>query len=212
MENIAQSYKLMKLADLKPHPGNPRQGDVGAIHESIQANGFYGALLVQKSTGYVIAGNHRLAAAKASGAKSVPAIEIDCDDDRAKRIMLADNRTTDLATYSDDALLALLQEVAPLGLEGTGYDGDDLDDLIAGYSESLPEAPQTVGQATSMKDLASRYQDKATRALVIEMPLSQFMWAVEQLGMYRQDIGMESNSDAFLRLLGDAVGEAPPVA
>ncbi len=48
--------------DLITHPKNPRKGNVDLIIESIEENGFYGALIVQKSTGYILTGNHRFVA------------------------------------------------------------------------------------------------------------------------------------------------------
>lgn len=129
MRIISQKYVKRQVSDLIPHPQNAREGDVGAIHESIERNGFYGALVVQKSTGHVLKGNHTLRAAAHAGAKSLPVIEVDCDDETAMRILLADNRTSDLATYDTDALIAALKGVAP-DLTGTGFDGDDLDALI----------------------------------------------------------------------------------
>jgi len=209
---IDQRYTDAKVSELVPHPGNPRQGDVGAIHQSIESNGFYGALIVQKGTGYVLAGNHRLEAAKASGAETVPVLEIDVDETTAKRIMLADNRTQDLATYDQDALIALLQEVAPVGLDGTGYDGDDLDDLLASYEEAPPLGGEVknTDRATDMETLMERYKDKATRTLIIELPLESFMWAVEAMAEYREGLGLHDNSEAVLRLLSDALGRELP--
>jgi hypothetical protein len=130
---INEPTQMVPVDALIPHPLNPRQGDVGAIHESIQANGFYGVVVVQKSTNYVLAGNHRLKAAAAAGMKEVPAILVDVDDDRAKRILLADNRTNDLAAYNTDALVSILTDLTatPLVLTGTGFDGDALDELMA---------------------------------------------------------------------------------
>ena len=131
MEQVSQKYVRRKLDELHPHPANPRQGDVGAIHQSIEANGFYGAVIVQKSTGYVLAGNHRMQAAAHAGATSLPVIEVDVDDATATRILLADNRTNDLSTYDQDALAALLTQLAKAGeLDGSGYDGDDVDALL----------------------------------------------------------------------------------
>ncbi|WP_139806694.1 hypothetical protein [Deinococcus hopiensis] len=49
---------LVPVSDLKPHPRNPNVGNVDVIAESIKVNGFYGALVVQKSTGYILKGNH----------------------------------------------------------------------------------------------------------------------------------------------------------
>lgn len=129
-EYADQTYRIADISELREHPENPNQGDVGAIHTSTEANGWYGAVIVQKSTGYVLAGNHRLKERKARGLKRVPIIERDVDDATALRIMLADNRVAQLASYDDDALLALLQREAMRdNLQGTGWEGDDIDVL-----------------------------------------------------------------------------------
>lgn len=126
-----QVYRIADLSELTEHPRNPRQGDVGAISVSIERNGFYGALTVQKSTGYILGGNHRKKALAALGITRVPIIERDVDDETAMRILLADNRHSDLATYDDPLLLELLmEEAARDNLHGTGYTGDDIDLLL----------------------------------------------------------------------------------
>lgn len=142
MKTTPQKYRQASVLDLVPHPKNPRQGDIGAIHQSIEANGWYGAIIVQASTGHVIAGNHRLQAAIHAGATKVPIIELDVDDKTALRILLTDNRTSDIATNDDDALAALLRELnaTPLGLDGTGYDTDDLDALLS--DAAMPDIPE----------------------------------------------------------------------
>jgi ParB-like chromosome segregation protein Spo0J len=113
------------------HPLNPREGDVGAIAASIQRNGWFGTVVVQRSTNYVLAGNHRLEAAKMLGYETVPVYWVDVDDDTAKRILLADNRTSDLASYNLEQLAEVLKDLALTDdLEGTGWDGDDIDSLL----------------------------------------------------------------------------------
>lgn len=122
---------LTPTTDLTTHPDNPRQGDIGAITESIKRHGWYGTLIAQRSTGHVLAGNHRLQAAIALGITHVPVTYLDVTDEQARRILIADNRTSDLATYDDEQLSSILQELEyDGGLDGTGYDGDDLDDII----------------------------------------------------------------------------------
>lgn len=127
-----EQYELVTLDKLTTHPANPRQGDIGAVVASIEAHGFYGALVVQRSTGRILAGNHRYLAAKALAMKAVPVTYVDVDDELAHRILVADNRTSDLGTYDDVALAELLTQLAQSdgGLDGTGYDGDDLDALL----------------------------------------------------------------------------------
>jgi len=105
---------------------------VGAIVESIGHNGFFGALVVQKSTSHILAGNHRYLAAKAEHMSQVPVIWVDVDDQQALKILLADNRTNDIASYDDTALAELLAELSnTAGLEGTGYSSEDLDELVS---------------------------------------------------------------------------------
>jgi len=123
----------VKIELLKPHPQNPRVGDVKAIAESIKANGWWGTVVAQKTTNHVLAGNHRILAAKSLDIKEVPVYWVDVDDDQALKILLADNRTNDLATYNEQILADLLQEITfstDEGLTGTGYEVGDLDDLL----------------------------------------------------------------------------------
>lgn len=128
-----QTYEPVLIDTVSPHPDNPRRGDVGSIVASIDANGFYGAIVVQKSTGYILAGNHRWQAAKAAGMPSIPAVVLDVDDDRARRILLVDNRANDIATYDEAQLIHVLKtlEISDDALGGTGYTTTDLADLLA---------------------------------------------------------------------------------
>lgn len=118
------------------HPENPRQGDVGAIAELIRVNGFHGRILVQVATPEgerrhrIIAGNHRTKAARLRGYRALPVEWVICSDRDALRILLADNKASDDATNDPAALLELLKGFAgDDDLDGTGYAGDDLDEL-----------------------------------------------------------------------------------
>ena len=130
----------VKTGQLNLHPHNARQGDVGAICQSLEAHGQYRPLVVQRSTGYVLAGNHTLQAAQALGWTEVDVTYLDVDDDQALRILLVDNRSNDLATYDNSVLTDLLESLvrSDFGLEGTGFDGSDLDDLLAEFQADPP--------------------------------------------------------------------------
>ncbi|MFD0478024.1 ParB/RepB/Spo0J family partition protein [Nonomuraea thailandensis] len=124
---VSQTYRMVPVADLEPHPDNPHQGDVDVIAKSIEKNGFYGTILVQKSRMRIIAGEHRWRGAKAKGLGQVPALILDVDDAAALRILLADNRTAEIGGYDDQALAELLRSLDDL--DGTGWTEQDLDDL-----------------------------------------------------------------------------------
>ncbi len=176
------------LADLTPYPGNARRGDVGMILESLTANGQYRPLVVREledGTLVVLAGNHTLQALAAHGPGPCglvtrhgdqerpcalchgqtwePTAQVtvyQCDDATARRIVLADNRTSDAGSYDDRALAELLA-----GLDsytGTGYTDTDLEDLLQYLEEEAEEEepepdededqeeePATAGTATA---------------------------------------------------------------
>lgn len=117
---------LEPLSNVRPHPRNANMGDTDAIIESIQVNGFTAPVLVQRSTGFIVAGNHRYAALHELGADQIPVIWLDLDDEQALRYMVADNRSTRLG--KDD--LALLSDIlndlnsTDMGLTGSLYDED----------------------------------------------------------------------------------------
>lgn len=151
---------LVPVGDLSLHPDNPRQGDIGAIATSIERNGWFGALVAQTGSGRVLVGNHRLQAARQLGIEELPVHWVDVDEVTARRILLADNRTSDLAAYNDTDLIALLQaQIQEDDLLGTGWDADDLDVLLAEIGASViddsegdvPEPP--VDPVTQVGDL-----------------------------------------------------------
>lgn len=130
--SINKSHDSVPVGQLRVHPANPRQGDLSAIKASIRVNGFYGACVVQESTGYILAGNHRYMAACELGFEAVPVIWVDVDDVRARAILAADNRTSDLGGYDEGRLAELLEQLRlEDALAGTGYEVDDLNALLA---------------------------------------------------------------------------------
>ena len=145
-----------KIADLHLHPHNPRQGDIGAIMTSMKAHGIYAPIVVQSATMNVIKGNHTMQAAHNLGYEEIDAIMLDVDDDQALRILLADNQVGDQATNDLAVLVDLLEALmqSEYTLEGTGFTGDDLDELLMTMN---PEWEQESKDSAPI-DLTTHYQ------------------------------------------------------
>jgi ParB-like nuclease family protein len=99
MDHPDLQIEAVAVAALRPYPGNPRRGSVEAIKASLRAHGQYRPIVVNRPTMQVLAGNHTLEAAKQLGWKEIAATFVDVDDEQARRIVLVDNRTNDLADY-----------------------------------------------------------------------------------------------------------------
>ena len=219
---------LVPIDDVDPYPDNPRVGNVAEIAASLEANGQYRPITVQRSTGYVLTGNHTWRAAKGLGWTEIAATYVDVDDEAARRIVLVDNRTSDLGG-SDDAVLAELLRVVSTedagGLAGTGYGDDDLDDLLAALQETVPTpgAPTSSTDGTgsgqgdgnvkadlSYEEFLERYANRTIRSLVADYQLPVYQWIVGALDTIRAD--GESNADVIARLVSDASGTPIPDA
>jgi ParB-like chromosome segregation protein Spo0J len=131
--------QMVRLENVSQHPDNANDGDVDALTESIDINGFYDPIKVQRSTGFIVAGNHRYLVALSRGVPALPVIYLDIDDEQAKRILLADNAVTRKGHDNEAQLLNVLGDLyaTDLALHGTGYDLDDFEKLQADINGPL---------------------------------------------------------------------------
>lgn len=151
---------------LKPHPENPRVGDVAAIAESLRKHGQYVPIVLQRSTGYIVKGNHtRLGALRLlelakdpdegidrAQWESIAYVERDVDDDEARAIMLDDNRASELGGYDSQKLLGLLDRLP--SLDRTIYDAAALESLRRSITPATPdEEPVALNDPDEIPDV-----------------------------------------------------------
>ena len=143
---------------LKHHPRNANHGDVEAIKKSLAVNGWYGSVVANLTTKHILAGNHRVMAAKALGWETVPVQWVDVTPEEELRILVVDNRTTRIGQDDTTKITDILAELAntPIGLDGTGYSAVDLDALIdsltgTGEPEELLTDPDEVPEVVETR-------------------------------------------------------------
>lgn len=128
---------------LRNYHRNPRKGNVDSVVASLKAHGQYRPITANIGThtgrpNEVLAGNHTLKAFRKLAAdqpddarwNAILVHWVDVDEDQAKRIVLADNRTSEKGTYDNKALADLLADVSH-DLTGLGYTAEDLDAISA---------------------------------------------------------------------------------
>ena len=206
----------VQINTLKEFEGNPRKGNVKALVESLQANGQYRPIVVQKSTRQILAGNHLWKAAQELGWSMIDVVELDVDDTQAKKIVAADNRLADLGVYDEQKLLDLLGEI---DLVGTGYVAADVDDLLAMIEEQqTPEWKvaattaqyENVQKRPTLEERADRYAERTIRLLMCEYPNAQYVWVIERLTELRDKFSADSNAEAILKVISEYTGQEIP--
>ena len=204
------------LTSLREFPGNPRKGNVKALSESLEANGQYRPIVVQKSTNHILAGNHLWKAAQLAGYTKIDAVFLDVNDEEAKKIVAADNRLADMGVYDEQKLLDLLGEI---DLVGTGYVPADVDDLLAMIEEkqtpewkiaSTPAQYENVQKRPTLEERADRYAERTIRLLMCEYPNAQYIWIIERLTELREKFGADSNAEAILKVIAEYTGQEIP--
>lgn len=196
------------ITDLRTWAANYRQGDVGAIITSILKFGFNGALRVWRDN-TVMAGNHTLLALRSMQAQQLDAphgVIVTGDGDwlaacidithlsetEARAFAIADNRTTELATNDAESLAALLQELAHEDdalLMATGFDGDDLDMMLAELGVLPDPEPDPGAQIDRAAELQAKWGTERGQ-----------IW---QVGTHRIMCGNSTNADDVRMLMDE---------
>jgi hypothetical protein len=202
-------------ATLAPYHRNPRRGDVAAIADAVDSLGQYKPVVVNKGTltgrpNEILAGNHTHQAITSLGKETIDVVYVDVDDDTAAKIVLADNRTGDLATYDTDALYSLLSDLQTL--EGTGFSQGDyasiLDDLAP--TPTAPVQPGRSQEGVNTFDRRSEYEAAETRGLLLDYSLDDYDAVTERLDALRKQHGAKDNAELVIMLLEAATGTTAP--
>lgn len=182
----AESFRdrLVPIDKVKPFPGNPRRGDIEAIAKSLRRFGQQRTLLVQKSTGYIVAGNHLFEAARMLGWSHIAVDYTDLDDTEARAYLLADNQLSARGQNDADALQAFVRDLHARGGidEAIGFESEQLDRFLLDIgADTLDDAPAL----PEPKDIYVQSGD---------------IW---QMGQHRLIVGDATQPETYERLLGD---------
>ena len=203
MAEIETELVSVESGVLSTHPDNARRGNVEAIRESIRTNGFYGAVIAQRSTGHIIVGNHRYMAAVQEGITEIPVIWRDCTDDEARKLLLVDNRSSDAGSYDDESLrdlLALTLDSAG-DLVGTGYERDDLEALMFSLEISSTDFGELLPDALTPDEAADSYQAAGIRSIILPYDLDDYNEIVQMFESARSSMAVDSNAEVVRVLL-----------
>ena len=140
MPSLLRDIETVPVGSLEFYPGNPRVGDVPLIAESLKTNDQYAPLVVQRSTRYVLAGNHTLEAAVGLGWPDIDVVFVDVDADRARKILLSANGTADRGGYNHENLMTIIAELDG-DYVGIGWHTADIEDLADEVGRDAPKPP-----------------------------------------------------------------------
>lgn len=163
----------MRLEDIPDADVNPKDHDEPRIAGSISRFGFADAPILDERTGQLVAGHGRkgdLIARHTAGGQPPEGIMVDEDgawlvpvqrgwrsrsDEDAKAFLVAHNRLTETGGWDERRLAGLLEELGdadPDLLELTGFNEDDIDDMLAG-GDGVGDLATSTGKLIDLIDV-----------------------------------------------------------
>lgn len=151
--------EYMPLSSLRRWARNPKEHDLGELGLALERFGYVNPMLIDERTGRLVAGHGRLDALqqrKARGMRAPERVRVEGgewyvpvirgiefeDEDEAQAYVIADNRIVERGGWNEAVLAEVLADLAAgPGLDGTGYDGDDLDNVLEDLGTAGREAP-----------------------------------------------------------------------
>jgi len=161
----------VEIDTLKPAHYNPRQiskQELAKLIKSIKQFGFVDPALVRKADNMIVGGHQRIRAARELGLKEVPVIYLDVSENDAKLLNIALNKIS--GDWEEEKLAALLAELKTMDDIDellTGFDEDELDQLLAEFEEleegltdddEIPEVVESITQVGELWLLGAYYE------------------------------------------------------
>jgi ParB-like chromosome segregation protein Spo0J len=177
------------LDDIISADSNPKDHDLGVLYQSMKRFGFTNPIIMNESTGKLLAGHGRLQTLqmmKDNGDDAPKRIDVakDIGDERietwyvpvlygvsidnvneAQAYLIADNRLTELGGWKPmdlmDSLTEILEETG--NLDGTGYDLDDVEDILSDMETTTFDVSDTIAELDDEKEVTiavGRYKFK----------------------------------------------------
>jgi hypothetical protein len=163
--------EYVALNKLVRWPRNPKDHSIGDLTLSFERFGYVNPIIVDERSGKLIAGHGRIDALqqmKLRGESAPRNIQVKGDDwlvpvvrgvsfeseSEAEAYLVADNQLTISGAWDDAKLAAILSDLAAQdALSGTGFDADDVDDLLKRINgeEKTPKEPKDLGALGEME-------------------------------------------------------------
>jgi hypothetical protein len=123
----------LETASLRPNPRNPRKhsdDQIMRLVASLRMDGQTKPVLARRANRMLIAGHGVHQAATRLGIEQLSVVLLDIDQKAADRIMLGDNRASDLSTSDRDRVAELLREIDETEWLATGFTPEEAGKLF----------------------------------------------------------------------------------
>ena len=167
MTKKMQKIEEINMAIIKPYWRNPRNNDkaIEVVRKSIERYGFNVPLVLDQNH-VIITGHSRFKALIQLGYKKVPCVISDMDEQKAKEYRIADNKTSEFASWEMDSLNQELREIKDTEAFQAFYPEIDLEGFLNNNS-GQNITPITVNQiAKKTTQLKNQFENDREESVI----------------------------------------------
>lgn len=157
MQNRNLRITYVDISELKEWERNPRKNDQAAerLASLIAQYGFVNPIIATPD-GVVRAGHTRLKAARKLGLTKVPVIFVDFpSEEEAQAFSIADNKSTEWATWDSVALEEVLRDLEASGIDlrATGFTEEEIDRILGPDDPTLIDEVLQAAEAVAIPEV-----------------------------------------------------------
>ncbi len=140
--------RVMRLAELKPSPYNPRtisDGAIRGLQKSIGKFGLVEPVIWNQRSGFIVGGHQRVVAMQAEGIEEAQVVVVDLSEKEERALNVTLNNPHIQGEFNNDMLVSLLDQIQNEG--EVDFEGLRLDKLLEKImSSSLDDAHSTLAE------------------------------------------------------------------
>lgn len=214
---LAIPQRMVDPDQLTPHPRNAKLHDKATLQGSVAKLNQFQSITVNLGTKTgrpmeILSGHGTVDAWKVKHpGKPIQVGLVDYNDEDALRVVLNGNPGPRDPGYDPRLLAELLGDLPDF--DGTGYEPGDLDDLLAELDqEPIVIVPgDDVDEATGVGGKSrDDWEGKARRVMVLDYPVTQFVWLQRHLKELADERDLSSNAAVIISLVAATTDDTPP--
>jgi hypothetical protein len=177
------------------HP-KPQQDALSGVLNSV---GWIAPVIVNQRTGHVIDGHLRVSLALSKGEKTIPVDYVDLDENEEKILLATFDYITGMAVYDREAVDTLLSEInaGDAGLEALL----EAIDIKHGALQEAALSGVDGERGQTPDERLDIFMNASIKQIVLYFQLDEYTDIVQRLARVRHDTGVESNTEAVVKLL-----------
>lgn len=211
------TIQYLPAAALQPWSRNPKKHDKKAMLGSLERFGFTTPVLLDETTGRIIAGHGRVEAVLTLQAEGKPAparVQVKNGEwlvpvvrglsfatpAEAEAYLVADNRLTEIGGWDDEMLMSMLddiqQSVGADAFMGTGFSAREVENLVRKMDVARDQGP-------TPKEKMDSFLNAQIKQIVLFFEAGVYDEIIDRMNEAMKVASVKSHTDLIVRMLGE---------